>query len=113
MAAHLAGLGWIGKSCLLVTPEAGPRVRWTTVLTDAPLKAGTPMEMRCGDCHECVDICPVKAFTGRNFIESEPREARYDARRCEKYLKGLEASTGYGVCGMCLYICPHGKKFEK
>jgi epoxyqueuosine reductase len=113
MAAHLAGLGWIGKSCLLITPEAGPRVRWTTVLTDAPLKAGTPMEARCGDCRECVDKCPVKAFTGRNFIESEPREARYDARRCEKYLKGLENSTGYGVCGMCLYVCPHGKKFEK
>ena len=37
-AAHLAGLGWIGKSCLLITPEAGPRVRWATVLTDAPLQ---------------------------------------------------------------------------
>ncbi len=113
MAAHLAGLGWIGKSCLLVTPEAGPRVRWTTILTDAPLKTGKPMDTRCGDCRECVDICPVKAFTGRNFIETEPREARYDARRCEKYMKGREASTGFFVCGMCLYICPHGKKFEK
>jgi hypothetical protein len=37
LAAHLAGLGWIGKSCLLVTPDHGPRVRWITVLTDAPL----------------------------------------------------------------------------
>ena len=36
LAAHLAGLGWIGKSCLLVTPDHGPRVRWITVLTDAP-----------------------------------------------------------------------------
>ncbi|HTY91484.1 MAG TPA: 4Fe-4S double cluster binding domain-containing protein [Methanocella sp.] len=113
MAAHLAGLGWIGKSCLLVTPEAGPRVRWITILTDAPLKAGTPMAVRCGDCRECADVCPVKAFTGRNFVETEPREARYDARRCEKYLKGLETSTGYAVCGMCLYICPFGKKVEK
>lgn len=113
LAAHLAGLGWIGKSCLLVTPEAGPRVRWTTILTDAPLETGTPMGTRCGDCRECVDACPVKAFTGRDFTEAEPREARYDARRCEKYLNGLEASTGYGVCGMCLYICPHGKKVEK
>lgn len=113
MAAHLAGLGWIGKSCLLITPEAGPRVRWITILTDAPLKTGTPMDVRCGDCRECADVCPVKAVRGRNFVETEPREARYDARRCEKYLKGLEASTGYGVCGMCLYICPYGKKVEK
>lgn len=113
MAAHLAGLGWIGKSCLLVTPEAGPRARWTTILTDAPLKTGTPMDVQCGDCRECVDACPVKAFSGRNFVVNEPREARYDARRCEKYLKGLEASTGYGVCGICLYICPHGKKVKK
>ncbi len=30
MAAHLAGLGWIGKSCLLVTPDRGPRVRWVS-----------------------------------------------------------------------------------
>jgi len=31
MAAHLAGLGWIGKTCLLITPKAGPRVWWATV----------------------------------------------------------------------------------
>lgn len=37
MSAHLAGLGWIGKSCLLVTSDAGPRVRFSTILTDAPL----------------------------------------------------------------------------
>ena len=110
MAAHLAGLGWIGKSCLLVTPEAGPRVRWTTVLTNAPLAAGKPMEERCGECRECVDACPVQSFSNKNFRADEPREARYDARRCEKYLNGLEKSTGYRVCGMCLYVCPYGKK---
>ena len=37
LAAHLAGLGWIGKSCLLITPQVGPRVRWVSVLTEAPL----------------------------------------------------------------------------
>ncbi len=110
LAAHLAGLGWIGKSCLLVTPEAGPRVRLATVLTDAPLKpTGHAMESRCGDCRECVDVCPVGAFTGRPFLEAEPREARYDARRCEQYHQELERKNGVGVCGMCLYICPFGK----
>jgi epoxyqueuosine reductase QueG len=110
LAAHLAGLGWIGKSCLLITPEAGPRARFITVLTDAPLETGTPMDTACGECTECVDICPISAFTGRNFREDEPREARYDARKCEAYFNQMEKSGKLAVCGMCLYICPHGKK---
>jgi epoxyqueuosine reductase len=112
MAAHLAGLGWIGKSCLLVTPEAGPRVRWATVLTDAPLPAsGRPMEERCGSCRQCVEICPVQAFTGEPFRASEPREKRYDARKCERYFDALKAKDlEAAVCGLCLYVCPHGRK---
>jgi epoxyqueuosine reductase len=111
LAANLAGLGWIGKSCLLVTPEAGPRVRWVTVLTDAPLKAtGSPMEVQCGDCQDCVDICPPSAFTGRAFSKEEPREMRYDARKCEKYFEDTEKTIGLAVCGLCLYVCPHGRK---
>jgi epoxyqueuosine reductase len=109
LVAHLAGLGWIGKSCMLVTPRAGPRVRWATILTDAPLPAGEPMDPRCGDCRECVDACPVQAFTGRPFIESEPREARFAAHKCRDYFDEMEASQGFSVCGMCLYVCPHGR----
>lgn len=114
LAAHLAGIGWIGKSCLLITPNAGPRVRLVTVLTDAPLKpTGQPMEEQCGDCQECVQVCPVGAFSGRPFREDEPREARYDARKCESYHKELERKLGIGVCGMCLYVCPHGRHHEQ
>jgi epoxyqueuosine reductase len=111
LAAHLAGLGWIGKSCLLVTPDHGPRVRWVAVLTDAPLApTGTPMKPRCGKCTECVDICPVHAFTGRPFHEDESRESRFDAAACDRYFKELEAGSGPVVCGLCLYVCPHGRK---
>ncbi len=114
LAAHAAGLGWIGKSCLLVTPQAGPRVRWTTVLTNAPLPAtGHVMEQRCGTCRECVDACPVHAFTGREFVPGEPREARYDARACQSYFRELEEQGRVPVCGMCLYSCPHGRKASK
>ena len=114
LAAHLAGIGWIEKSCLLITPQAGPRVRWATVLTDAPLEpTGQPLEERCGECQKCVEICPVSAFTGRNFNKDEPREMRFDARKCERYHKDLEKKMGVGVCGMCLYVCPHGRKKGK
>jgi epoxyqueuosine reductase QueG len=111
LAAHRAGLGWIGKSCLLVTPDHGPRVRWITVLTDAPLTpTGSPMEQRCGTCTACVDICPVQAFTGRPFHRDEPREARFDAAACDRYFRELEAGSGPVVCGLCLFVCPHGRK---
>lgn len=111
LAAHLAGLGWIGKSCLLVTPEVGPRVRWGTVLTDAPLtETGEPMDPRCGDCVQCVEICPVRAFTGNSFREDEPREMRYDARKCDRYFAHMKEKTpDWAVCGLCLYVCPYGR----
>ncbi len=111
MAAHMAGLGWIGKSCLLVTPEAGPRCRWATVLTDAPLVAtGQPMATRCGDCRECVDACPAQAFTGRNFLEDEYRDLRFDTQKCKDYRAQCREQHGVNECGMCLWACPHGRK---
>jgi hypothetical protein len=41
--ATRAGLGWIGKSALLVTREFGPAVRISSLLTDAPLTLGEPI----------------------------------------------------------------------
>ena len=111
LGAHLAGLGWIGKSCLLITPEHGPRVRWTSILTNAPLQpTGHPMEQKCGNCTKCVDICPVKAFTDRAFDENEPRDARYDAKKCEDYFTEMKESNQIDICGMCVYVCPWGRK---
>jgi epoxyqueuosine reductase QueG len=111
MGAHLAGLGWIGKSCLLVTPQVGPRVRWATVLTDAPLEVtGEPMDERCGDCQQCVDACPPHAFTGQPFRAAEPRKVRYAAHKCAEYFDEMRETGGVSVCGLCLYVCPHGKR---
>lgn len=111
LSAHLAGLGWIGKNCLLITPDRGPRVRWATVLTDAPLEAKSrPMDERCGDCRDCIDICPVKAFTGRPFRPEEPRASRFDAGKCDRYFSKMkEKNEETAVCGLCLYICQHGR----
>jgi len=109
LAANLAGLGWIGKSCLLVTPNYGPRVRLATVLTDAPLRAGSPISQRCNDCRKCVDTCPPKAFTGASFDPSEPREVRFNADLCRKYTNKREEKLGERFCGLCVYICPYGQ----
>jgi len=108
LAAHLAGHGWIGKSCLLVTPECGPRVRLATILTNAPLQTGKPMPDNCKECRKCVDICPPNAFTGRPFDPSEPRDARFRAHVCRDYTRRRKELLGEGICGLCVYICPHG-----
>lgn len=67
------------------------------------------MNEQCGSCRACVDICPVKAFTGRPFIEDEPREERYDARKCEENFKAMKNKGMIDVCGLCLYVCPYGR----
>ena len=113
VAAHLAGLGWIGKSGLLVTPQAGPRVRWATVLTMAPIEPTGPiLKERCGNCTKCADICPVQACTGRNFRQDEPREMRFNYKSCLGYLKERGKDTGerYNICSLCVYACPFGRK---
>ena len=103
LAAHLAGLGWIGKNCMLLTDRFGPRVRFVTVLTDAPLQTGSVIDKPCGKCHVCVDACPVKAFTGREFRADEPRENRFDAFKCSEYRREHP-------CGICVSSCPMGSR---
>jgi epoxyqueuosine reductase len=111
MIGHIAGLGWIGKNCLLVTPNNGPRVRFISVLTNAPIKTvNNPVEQKCGDCMQCVEICPTHSIKGRNFILGEEREERINYKVCERYFDSMKETQQYSVCGMCLYVCPYGKK---
>ena len=102
LVAHLAGLGWIGKSCLLLTEPFGPRVRFVSILTDAPLAVGAPVDKPCGKCHVCVDVCPVSAFSGREFRPDEDREVRFDVYKCSEYRREH-------ACGLCVSSCPKGK----
>jgi len=101
LAARLAGLGWIGKSCLLLNERFGPRVRFVSVLTDAPLETGSTLDRKCGRCHVCVDACPVGAFTGVEFQATDRREIRFDAFKCSEYRREHP-------CGRCVSSCPMG-----
>jgi epoxyqueuosine reductase len=110
MIAHIAGLGWIGKNCLLITPDHGPRVRFVSILTNAPLKSyNRPIEQRCNTCRECMEICPVHAIKGVNFENESTREDRLDFQKCQSYFEEMKSRTKWNVCGLCLYVCPYGR----
>lgn len=113
LAAHLAGLGWIGKNCSIINPEVGPRLRLTTVLTEAPLEPGKPLAGRCGSCSRCRDACPAGALKGSAFRIGQPIEDRIDRECCKAQLDRIKAAFGQGTCALCLAVCPWGSKPEK
>ena len=111
--ARMAGLGWQGKSLLLINPRVGPRLRLVTVLTDLDLPADQPLPNRCGDCEECAAACPAGAIKGVSFGRgySRPAEA-WDAKRCtEKMIRDFSRRPGVRplICGLCIKVCPWGK----
>lgn len=108
--ARMAGLGWQGKSLLIITPQYGPRVRLVTVVTDAPLKANRPLANRCGKCDQCQRACPAGAIKGVGT------ENRYDSRgqalhfaKCRDLLMQNFAKlpkVEVPICGFCIKACP-------
>jgi len=107
--ATRAGLGWIGKSALLITEEFGPAIRLTTALTNMELPVGTPiLESRCGSCIKCVQFCPGEAMTGKNWNVDCIREDIFDAHACRKSARAKASKAGISetICGICIAVCP-------
>ncbi len=111
--AIMAGLGWQGKSLLLVTLKYGPRVRLSSVLTDMPLEFDSPVKNRCGNCSKCSEACPAGAIRNVNTdFHYSSRDKALDLDKCHsntlKYMKvpGVE----YTFCGQCIPVCPYGRK---
>ena len=109
-AATQAGLGWIGKTAIFVSPRLGPWVRLATVFTDADLQVGEPItEGGCGGCRRCVDACPAGAGRDVRWRAGMPRDDLLDVVAC---LRETEANNGVagGLCGVCVAVCPFGRR---
>jgi len=136
--AAIAGLGSIGLSRLLITPEFGPFVRLGTIITDAVLSPDQPLsENPCNLCGLCKDACPVKAIQEdgslddracaphvlRNGLPGIIAIARKMIGADEKLIKGIiyspdfweiwqsTVSGSFYGCFDCLASCPIG--FDK
>jgi epoxyqueuosine reductase len=115
MVATRAGLGWIGKTDLFISKKFGPRLRLVTILLkDKPEALARPVnESRCGNCSVCVEKCPAGAATGLLWNIKVHRDVFFDAWKCRNMcaeLAGRRLNVDERICGLCVSVCPLGKK---
>lgn len=109
--ARVAGVGWQGKSLLIVHPRFGPRIRLATVLTNMPLVPDQPIRQRCGACAECSKACPAQAIRNVNAEDGyDSREQALSFERCAAQTLKFKGLPGIGarICGVCVKACPFG-----
>jgi epoxyqueuosine reductase len=106
--AATAGIGWHGKSTMLIDEKLGTWFFLAEILTTLELPADAPARDRCGTCERCIKACPTGAITAPHKL---------DARLCISYLTielkssiPLELRTVIGDrifgCDDCLDACP-------
>lgn len=115
MVATRAGLGWIGKTDLFVSKKFGPGLRLVSILIKNPVESKeAPIDKsRCGKCNLCVEACPAGAANGRLWDISVKREDFFDPWKCRKQCADfgrLRLGSDARVCGICVAVCPIGKK---
>ena len=112
-AARRAGVGFIGKSNMLIIPGIGSQVLLGALSVNVAIAPDEPREQRCGHCTACLNACPTRAFVGPWLL---------DSNRCIAYLtieyKGWIAhelrpliGTRIFGCDVCQDVCPfnHGQ----
>ncbi len=108
-AGRLAGIGVFGKSCLLLSPEFGPRMRLTSVITDAALEPSEPLDVDlCGDCDICLHGCPVEALEGPGVVNKTVCDANHVSVG-----ERLQLADSEQICGVCIRVCPVGLPGEE
>ena len=106
-----SGLGWIGRCALLISPKYGAALRLSTILTDMPIKAGTPIDdSLCDDCTDCQDACPVNAINEVKWNSKRERDEYFDAEKCFEFIKEeMKRTHGKSLCAKCGLACPYTK----
>ena len=109
--AEAAGLGWQGKSTILIEPKRGTWSFLANIVTSLELPVDKPGKDRCGSCTRCIDVCPTQAIIA---------PYQMDASKCISYLTiehegtiPLEFRKAIGDrlygCDECLDVCPWNK----
>lgn len=107
-----AGLGFIGKSTMLVHPRLGPEILLGGLVITAALPTDAPIDLRCGSCRRCLDACPTGALVEPYVLDPrrciscwtiEPRS------RVPAGARGRTAGYVFG-CDLCVLACPFARR---
>lgn len=112
-----AGLGEYGRNQTVLTPEFGPRLRFSKVFTNLPLSVDKPRKLGiasyCDICTKCADSCPPKALP-----KGPPEPAGSSPSTIKgvtKWSANCEACFAYWAkirtdCAICVRVCPFNRK---
>ena len=115
-----AGLGEYGRNQMVLTPEFGPRVRFSKVFTSLPLAADAPRQLGlrdyCESCTRCAEACPPRAlpFGAPEDAGDSPstiRGVRKWSANCEKCF-GFWAKLR-SDCAICMRVCPFNRSYDR
>lgn len=105
-----AGLGWIGRQSLLVTPQFGTYVLLgELVLTEETDRYDPPFEgVRCGRCRNCIESCPTGAIVAPKVIDTGRCISCHTIER--EPSGGIDLDGWIFGCDRCQSCCPHNQK---
>jgi epoxyqueuosine reductase len=107
--AQKAGIGYVGKHGLLITPKFGPRVRLAAVYTsiknlpDSKENNHSWIEQYCKICGRCIKECPPQAILQETLVHDSGLRTDIIQRSCFEYFVEF-----YG-CSVCIKVCPFSK----
>lgn len=100
-----AGMGYMGKSGLLITPELGPREKISAIFTsieNLPVREHEKyrwIREYCDKCGKCIRACPEKALIEKDCYGD--KEVEFRRKLCRGCSEG---------CTYCVEVCPFNRE---
>lgn len=106
-----AGLGWIGRNSLLVTPRYGSFVLLGELITDAEIdRYDAPYTADgCGNCRRCIEACAAEAIQPERIIDTRRCISRITVEKSEEIEPEKLHGWVFG-CDCCQNVCPYNRK---
>ncbi len=99
--AESSGLGWRGKSGLIITPEQGPALRLSTIFIPYKIKSVKRNIEGCRDCQACLKICPFL----KELACQVSKPGKHDDYRQNCLIRLKNVGLENEVCGICIRVC--------